>query len=420
MLTYDVIVIGGGTGGVPAAVAAARAGARTLLVERYGFLGGMATAGLINPFMGYWAGARQIVAGIFDEMLNRLRDLGGLAEDATTFDEEALKLVLDDLVREAGVDVLFHSTFVDCSCERGRIKSASLVSKGGPFEVEAHVFIDASGDGDLAAAAGATVELGREEDGLSQPMTLCFRVAGVDLSTYQGSLAAARAALNKAYLDAKADGRVDNPREDILVFKTMRDDVLHFNTTRVVGLNPVSAADLSRAEFEGRRQTRELIALFKSDVPGFANAYLQKSAALIGVRESRRVIGEYVLTAEDVLEGRRFPDAVACSRYPIDIHNPSGTGTVIRTLPEGQWYEIPYRCLVPKGVLNLLMATRAISATHEAHASLRIMPVVAALGQAAGAAAAMASQLSVQPAGIDTALLREKLREAGAYIGEAQ
>ena len=419
-MRYDVAVIGGGTGGVPAALAAARNGARTVLVERYGFLGGMATAGLVNPYMGWHAGRKALTAGIFAEIIEGLSAGAGLHENGHTFDEEVLKLVLDRLVRDAGVTVLFHSTFVSCARENGRITSATIVSKGGPFEIEADCFVDATGDADLAAAAGARIEIGRPSDGLCQPMTLCFRIAGIDRSALPGEFAELRRTLNEIYLAAKADGRVTNPREDILVFKTLRPDTLHFNTTRVTGLSPVSPEELSEAEFEGRRQAAELVELFRAEAPGFADTYLHKSGVLIGVRESRRVMGAYVLEADDILGARKFDDAIACSRYPIDIHSPSGEGTLIRTVPEGDWYEIPYRCIVPSGLDNLLMATRAVSATHEAHASLRVMPVVAAIAEAAGTAAAMASENSIAPAGIDPAELRGALRRAGAFVGEGQ
>ncbi len=418
MREYDVAVVGGGPGGVPAAVASARRGARTALFERYGYLGGMATAGLVNPYMGYWAGKKPIIRGIFAEMLDELRRRGGLGEDGQTFDEEILKGVLDRLVLEAGVEVFFHCTFGGCRADGGRIESAQFASKGGMFEARAAVFVDAAGDGDVAAAGGAQVEIGRAADGLCQPMTLCFRVAGIDGQAFGRSHARTIAALNEAYLAAKEAGTVENPREDVLVFKTLRDGVLHFNTTRVTGKSPVSPEELSEAEFEGRRQAYELVELFRAKVRGFENAYISKMGALIGVRESRRVMGGYVLTVEDVLGARKFDDAIACSRYPIDIHNPAGTGTVIREVPEGDWYEIPYRALVPSGVENLVMASRSISATHEAHSSLRVMPVVAAIGEAAGAAAAMSANAGRKPSEVDAAELRKSLREAGAFEGE--
>ncbi len=413
-MKFDVAIAGGGTGGVPAAVAAARSGARTVLLERYGFLGGMATAGLVNPYMGWHAGEKALTAGIFAEIIDGLRSMGGLHENGHTFDEEILKLVLDRLVCEAGVTVLFHSTFVGCRCSEGIIESASFVSKGGPFDVEADCFVDATGDADLATTAGAEIQVGRNEDGLCQPMTLCFRVAGIKAAK---DLAHVQRTLNAIYLAAKADGRLKNPRENILLFPTMRPDVLHFNTTRVTGLSPLSAGELSEAEFEGRRQAWQLVELFCAEAPGFEEAWLEKSAMLIGVRESRRVMGAYLLEADDILSARKFADAVAASRYPIDIHNPSGEGTVLKGVPEGDWYEIPYRCILPLGIGNLLMASRAISATHEAHASLRVMPVVSGIGQAAGTAAAIACRQKVAPADIDPAELKDALSAAGAFVG---
>ena len=418
MRKYDVVVVGGGPGGVCAAIAASRGGARTLLVERYAFLGGMATAGLVNPFMGFWAGGKPVVRGIFAEVLSALKAEGALGGAGLTFDEEILKLVLDDAVGRAGCEILFHSTLTGCSVKGGVLESVQLVSKGGVFEVGADVFIDGTGDADLAAFAGAKIEVGRDSDHLCQPMTLCFRVAGIDPTRVE-QLARTRKILTDAYLAAKAAGEIDNPREDILVFPTLRRDVLHFNTTRITGKSPLDPADLTAAELAARRQVGQLVALFRLSVPGFENSYLEKMGMLTGVRESRRVIGEYVLSVDDVVHAAKLPDAIACSTYPVDIHNPAGTGTVITPVPEGDWYEIPYRCIVPLGLANLLMAGRSISATHEAHSSLRVMPVVAAIGQAAGAAAAMAALLRIGPSELDIGKLRTALRQAGAFVGEA-
>jgi hypothetical protein len=185
--------------------------------------------------------------------------------------------------------------------------------------------------------------------------------------------------------------------------------VVHFNTTRVTGLSATKADDLTAAELEARQQAHELARFLASDVPGFERAYLQQSAAQIGVRESRRIVGQYVLTGEDVLSARKFPDGVARGSYPIDIHNPAGAGTVLRSLPPGEWYEIPYRCLLPRGVDNLLVAGRPISSTHEAHSSLRVMPIAIAIGQAAGTAAALCAARKIPPSRLPAAALRRRL-----------
>jgi len=246
--------------------------------------------------------------------------------------------------------------------------------------------------------------MGREGDGLTQPMTLNFRVAGVAVDRMPP-----RAEINRLYDQAKAAGRVSCPRENVLLFHTLQPDVVHFNTTRVTGRSGVDARDLTQAEMEARRQTQDLVRFLISDIAGFEHAYLQQTAAQIGVRESRRIRGEYTLTAEDVLGARKFPDGIARCAYPIDIHSPTGSGTVIREVPEGDYYEIPYRCLAPLGVDNLLVAGRCISATHEAQASLRVMPQCFAMGEAAGLAAALSIQRSIPPREVDAAELRREL-----------
>jgi hypothetical protein len=405
---WDVIVAGGGPGGVNAAVAAARRGASVLLVERFGYLGGMATAGLINPFMAYTVQTtgKVLTTGVFNEILDRLEAHAGLAKDRATFDDEQMKLVLDELTAEAGVRVLLHTFVSGVEAVDGSIQAIQATGKSGVFSLRARMFVDSTGDGDLAALADCQVEVGRAEDGLCQPMTLCFRVAGVDLSAYAGDdffhwEHPLRLEVDRVYQEAKAQGRITNPREDVLIFATLRQDVLHFNTTRVIRHSALDVLSLTEAEQIGRRQVVEMVALLKDKIPAFRNAYLQKMASIIGVRESRRVIGKYVLTSEDILSGKKFPDGIARSVYPVDIHNPAGTGTVLKHLPAGTYYEVPFRCLVPLNCRNLLIGSRCISTTHEAHSSMRVMPVVAGIGEAAGIAAALCAQRGMATDTID-------------------
>jgi hypothetical protein len=234
-------------------------------------------------------------------------------------------------------------------------------------------------------------------------MTLCFRIGGVTGESGVGEL---RRELTQIYLEAKAAGEVDNPREDVLIFATMVPHIYHFNTTRVIQRDATDTLDMTTAEIEGRRQVAELLDLFRRRSPRFRDAYLVKMAAQIGVRESRRVMGEYVLTVDDVLEACKFEDGIARSRYPVDIHSPTGEGTVIQRLPPGEYHEVPYRCLLPRNVDNLLIGARCISATHEAHSSLRVMPVVAGIGEAAGVAAAWAARGGTFPREVDGAKLK--------------
>ena len=414
---WDIIVAGGGPGGVNAAVAAARRGASVLLVERYGYLGGMATAGLINPFMAYTVQAtgQVLTTGVFNEILDRLESHGGLAKDRATFDDEQMKLVLDELTVDAGVNVLLHAFVNGVEVEDGVIQSIRVTGKFGELNLRARNFVDSTGDGDLAALAGCKIVVGRTEDGLCQPMTLCFRVAGVDMSAYPHEEFyhwghPLRLEVDRVYQEAKARGTITNPREDVLIFATLRPDVLHFNTTRIIRHSALDALSLTEAEQIGRKQVVEMVALLKREIPAFSNAYLQKMAAHIGVRESRRVLGQYILTDEEILTCKKFPDGIARSVYPVDIHNPAGTGTVLRHLPEGEYYEIPFRCLVPLDSHNLLIGSRCISATHEAHSSLRVMPVVAGIGEAAGIAAVLCAQRGIFTEAADG---REVRREIG-------
>ncbi len=415
-LTAEVIVCGGGPAGLCAAVAAAQEGADTLLIERYGFLGGMATAGLVNPFMPYYTGGEQIIEGLFQQITDRLDAASGWSnrQDVCASDAlapEIMKLVAQEMLQEASVRLRLHTMVVDARSDSGHIQRILLASKSGLEAAEADLFIDATGDGDLAARAGAQYEQGRPEDGLSQPMTLMFRMTGVDEERMP-----LREEINSRYDQAKAAGEIDNPRENVLWFYTTRRGEIHFNTTRVVKRDGTSAADLTAAELEARRQVQQMVNFLTAKVPGFSKAYLSSTGTQIGVRESRRILGEYVMTAEDVLGARKFADGIARGCYDIDIHSPSGTGTVIKSLPAGESYDIPYRCLCPRGFDNLLVAGRPISATHQAHSSVRVMSIAAAVGEAAGTAAAMCVAQGQSVAAVDVATLRKRLLERGASL----
>lgn len=408
---WDVIVVGGGPGGVPAAVAAARNGAKALLVERYGFLGGMATSALVHPFMRYHAGETIITRGLFEEFINLLEENNAILEDRKHFDAEPMKWLLDRFVQNAGVDLLLHSQAIGVLHADQQIKTVRVFHKGGVEDFSADIFIDSTGDGDLAAWGGAQIEIGRPADGAFQPMTTSFRMANVDVARMPD-----RQEINELYWQARDAGEVTNPRENVLKFKSVHPDVIHFNTTRIVGKSALDGWEMTDAEIEGRRQVDDMVRFLKKHVAGFEKAYLMKMGTQIGVRESRRVIGGYVLTAEDVLEARHFADGIACASYPIDIHNPTGTGTEIKRLKEGTWYQIPYRCLLPNRVKNLIVASRCISATHEAHSSLRVQPIVWALGQAGGTAAAMCVKDKILPRDVNPATLRDLLKQQGAFV----
>lgn len=381
--TVDVCVLGGGPAGVAAATAAARNGAETLLIEQYGFLGGTSTAAHVSVFMSYtYAG------GIFREVLERLDAYQ--ARRGGVFDQSLMQIVLDDLVTEAGVRVLFYTRGIACVTAPGRswqgkprrtITGLVIHSKSGLQLVRAKVFVDCSGDADLAAWAGVPFAVGREADGATQPMTLIFRLGGCN---YQGGMVSQFPNMQD-YWVSHANG--PNPGE------------ITFNMTRLKGYSGLDVEDLSQATIEGRRQVLKAIEDLRANVPGFENAYLVALPAQIGVRETRRIQGATVLTGQQIIApgftyAHRF-DVIARNDYDVDIHDPQGTGATIIKLK--QPYEIPYRCLLPVGIDNLLVAGRPISADHVAHSSLRIQPTCYALGQAAGTAAALAVKQGTGP-----------------------
>lgn len=415
---YDVIVVGGGFSGVAAAIAASREGMSVLLIEKSNCLGGAAANCLVNPFMSYWTKINgektNLCRGIFLEICDELRKTGGINKNDMEFDEEILKLVLNRMALKAGVRLLFHSWLADTERDQEQIRSVTVLNKSGRQTYRASCFIDATGDADLAALGGVPFRLGREEDGLCQPMTLCFRIAGVDLEKRRRGFQKAQ----QLYKQWRQEGKIKNPREDILLFETMQDGVIHVNSTRIVKRNPVDAWDRTQAEIEAREQVFELFHFLKENAEGFENSRLLSTAMEIGVRESRMIEGMYTLTAEDLKACTRFEDAIALGNYDIDIHNPSGTGTSHYWFPDGQYYTVPYRCLVPSNTQNLLVTGRCISATHEAQASIRIMPIVCCLGQAAGVASAVAVKDKTDVRQVNVPKVQALLKKAGAVTDE--
>jgi len=439
-----VLVVGGGNAGCAAALAAARNGASTLLVERYGFLGGTATAAMVGPWMTFHSGEERIVGGIAQEIVERLTERGaspGHVRDAsdyvatiTPFDPEIHKALLFEMMREAHVELLLHAYFLDALRDgAGAVAGARFATVAGLREKRAKVTIDATADAYVAASAGVAVQQG-DAKGRVQPATLIFRLSHVDLAETARYLRehpeemrtslpveqrtperlTAVAGFYTLWERARARGDVSVQRELVSFFATPYPDEVTVNMTRVVDIDPLDPDDLTRAEVESRAQVMELFAFFKRDVPGFANCRLSATATQVGIRESRRIVGVYTLTRDDVLQARSFDDAVARSAYPIDIHNPSGSGTTTQRLPPGAAYEIPYRCLVPADVDGLLVAGRCISTTHEALASTRLTPTVMTLGQAAGTAAAIATERKIQPRAVDARELRARLARDGA------
>ncbi len=417
MEKYDLIVVGGGLTGVAAAVSAAREGLKVLLVEQSGCLGGAMSVNLVYPFMRFWTkdpqtgNLRDLSAGIFAEM-NKRQEAYIPPLNNTRFNPDSFQLVLDDMCQEAGVEVLFHATLCGAEVEGRSIKSALLATKAGLMSVSADSFIDATGDGDLMAFAGCAFQLGRESDGLCQPMTTIFRMSNVDVEAFKAD----RPRLQLLYKEFQQAGKLINPRENILVFFGLGEGIVHFNTTRMVKLDPTDPFAVSRAEMIGRRQIFEMYTFLRENCPACKDASICNVAVSVGVRESRKLVGEHVLTVEELKNCTRFEDTIALGNYDIDIHNPEGAGTSHYYFPDGQYYTIPYRSFLPRELDNLLVAGRCLSATHEAQASVRIMPICATMGEAAGVAAAVAKQTGTCVHDVDVALVQKKLREKGAAI----
>lgn len=413
---WDLIVVGGGLTGVAAAVSARRQGLDVLILEKAGFLGGAIGTMLISPFMPYSTkvnGERfDLSRGFFKELHDLLKETGGLSGNQECIHEEYVKLALDRLVAKENIQPLFHACLCGIEKEGQEIKAVKVTTKAGVLTFRARYFIDATGDADLSVMAGCPYHLGRP-DGLCQPMTLCFRIGNVDIDVFRKN----REDMQEKYKRFQAEGKIKNPRENILVFSTLVDGMLHFNTTRVVKLNPTDPFDVTEAEMLAREQMAEMYLFLKENCAGFENSQLLYSAGEIGVRESRMIDGEYLLTESDLLNCVKFEDAVAAGNYDIDIHNPEGSGTSHYYFPDGKWYTIPYRSLQPKNASNLLVAGRCISSTHEAQASYRIMPIVTTLGQAAGCAVAVASKANVGVKEIDVHELQKMLTDNGAFIG---
>jgi hypothetical protein len=454
----DVLVAGGGSAGWHAAVAAARQGARTLLVERLGNLGGTVTNALVQPLMSYHDPiGRSVVAGIWQEMVDRLTELGGSPGPAnsadgnppwgknptvTSFEPEFLRYVAQELVLESGAELLLHTMIVGAVKEGDELRGVVIENKSGRQAILAKTIVDATGDADVAALAGAPFMKGREPDELTMPMTLYIKMDGVDYAEIAAYLEEhpeefrwwAYPQIDPSLSDefekapvsvsgflslvreAREAGELYLGRETVNILPCPRRGEAVLNCTRVGQLDPTRAEDLTKAEIEARRQAMSVVAFARRRLPGFRNAQLVSIAPNIGVRESRRIVGEYVLDLDDLLSARRFDDVIARSAYNVDIHNPHDDKSTWHEIPDA--YDIPYRSLVPREVDNLLVAGRCMSTTHEASGSARMTPHVAATGEAAGTAAALAAAAGCTVRDLDIGQLQAVLEENGAILGD--
>jgi ribulose 1,5-bisphosphate synthetase/thiazole synthase len=423
--TVDVLVAGGGSAGCVAAIAAARTGARVLLVERHGSLGGIGT-GVLDTFYGFYTPGpnTRVVGGIAQEVVDNLtaRDAAFIrpntygAGGGVTYSPEVLTLLWDELVVGSGADVLFHATAIDTVVNpaTGAVTDVLLATRNGLLRVSASIVVDTTGDADICARAGAGFDAA-QPDAPVQALTTTFRVAGVDTERARSF---PKEELFELMARAAGSGDYALPRQEGSIHRTPVEGVSLANMTRVEGIDPTDARQLSRAEITGRRQVGEYVRFLRDLVPGYEKATLVGLSTSIGVREARRIHGDYRLTADDVLGARRFPDAIAQCGAPIEDHS-GGTDTIWRYIPDHAVYDIPLRCLLPAGLTNVIVAGRCLSASHEAHASARSIAQCMAMGQAAGTLAALSSAGRTAPRQVDVAVLQRHLRDGGAILSGA-
>jgi len=378
-INYDVVVVGGGPAGTAAAIASSRMGVKTLLVEQFGFLGGMATAGLVSP---HFEAHR---CGISIEIIERLKEVGGCGSKNwdTSFDPEMWKIVTEQMALESGVKMLYHCKFSNLVMKNFSIQSITVSSKIGPILIKAKTYIDSTGDGDVAYLAGIPYVFGRPQDGKAQPLTMMFMLDNVSYlqenenQLYEDIMIAKKKFGSEYNLPYNRPWIINLPFEGEVVVQL----------SHIYNIDATNPWELTNAEIEGRKQVHEAWRFLKKYIKGFENSNLILTAPHIGVRETRHFIGEYILNLKDIMTSVKFEDVISRCGFPIDIHEP--TGGIQTNIPLNQEFEIPYRALIPKNCLNLLLSGRNISGTYEAHASYRVKGVAMATGQAAGVAAAL-------------------------------
>lgn len=443
----EVLVVGAGPAGIGAAIAAARNGSKVLLLERYGFLGGNLTIAMVNPmFTFHDVKGKQVIRGIAGELVNRLVTLkssqGHITDltfdnaSMTPFDPEGMKYLLFQMALEAGVELLLHTWAVGVQKENGKVTAVIIENKSGRQAICPQVIIDCSADADIAAMAGAPFVKGREEDGAMQPVTLFYRIGGIDMTALRSWMKQHRDLLKDSPTDEEIDSSEaiaflglkelvkkgmetgEFPKDAaprILFYQLPMEGQIAVNATRLQGIDGTNAADLTRAEIETRSQAWQIHNFLKKQVGGFEHSYILDTGVQVGVRETRHIIGDYKLTEQDVLSNRAFEDGIACGTFAIDIHPPEGEQQIFTGSGKAV-YEIPYRSLLPAGLDNVLVAGRSISATHTAFGSARVMATCMGIGQGAGVAAAAMIRQQLTTRQVDTNALRTVLIEQGQYL----
>lgn len=436
----DILVVGGGPSGIIAAMAAAEDGLNVMLVESRSFLGGNLTIGL--PILGFLGQkGNQIIKGLPQKFIDKLKEQDAASEhrpcplhmSLTLVEQEAVKTVALNMLVEAGVNVLFYVFCAGVVLEENQLKGIIIESKSGREAILAKVVIDCTGDADVAFKAGVECEKGNETGGM-QPPTLMFCLGGVDTDKLRLSIAEEPRTYLTDFIPAEYFGQNNQyvlvglrnhiqkaqeeglhlPTERTILITGLRKGEMWVNMTRVNGVDGTDPGSLSHGEIQGRKQIEDIQKYLIEYVPGFENAFFTRSAPFLGIRETRRIVGKYVMTQEDVLSCAKFDDAIAVASYPLDIHHPVGGGCTLTWC--GDCYDIPYRSFLPEKIENLLVAGRCISTTHEAMSAIRVMAPCMAMGEAAGRAAKIAVRDQVQPSAINVKKLQQELLDRGAYL----
>jgi hypothetical protein len=426
----DVVVIGGGPAGIASAISAASNGARTLLIEQRGFLGGMGTVALIPAFCPFTDKVKPVVRGIGLKLMERMkqacnaeyRHMHTQALDWVPIDPETLKRVYDDALIESGASLLYHTFVYDVlmSENRRQIEGIIIVNKSGRSVVRCRYAIDATGDADMAAKAGVPFQKGGEQGEL-QPGSMCYLLANVERAKFNRYLKESgdTSQLNHTVERAIADGALPEGRKSVSGFAWVNDYLVGVNFGHIFGIDGTSAEDLTRGAIEGRKLVERQVQFLHAYVPGFEKAHVVATGEQIGIRETRRIQGDYVLTAEDFMQARSFEDNIARNAYYIDIHMANSKGKMAFShLAPGQSHGVPYRVLLPLGIDNLWVPGRAASADRAVQGSLRVMPNCFAMGEASGTAAALALKSSTTSREIPVAALQRRLLEQDVWLGE--
>ncbi|MBE6572684.1 MAG: FAD-dependent oxidoreductase [Ruminococcaceae bacterium] len=400
ILHTDILVAGSGPSGFAAAYTAAKCGMDVVIIEQNGDIGGISTSGL----MSHWTG--DCNSPVYHEILKRSAEKNDGKHRGVitnTIDPEKLKTLYLEMLYEAGAKILLYTFACDVICENGVVKGVTVVNKSGCTDIFAKVIVDATGDGDIACKAGAEFCLGRENDGKMQPATIMFKVGGVDYdkAVFPGSFETL-VPTEKGELQALAKELLPYPAGHVLLYKTTLPGVVTCNMTNCIDIDGTNADDLTKATYTCRKQMEKIVDFLHEYVPGYENCFIISSASLVGIRETRHFKGEYTITEEDISQARLFDDYVVLdAHFNFDVHNITGAGLdktgVQHNFTQKKGYTIPYRCLLPQKIENLLLCGRNISGTHMAHSNFRAMPICAGIGEAAGAAAAIAAKSNTSP-----------------------